>query len=152
MITINVSGIKDRDNTEVDEIINIINSALTASGNTPFVVGEAGAMTHTYPSHASCIITRQFLRDSSKDSTFDDQNGTLLRGIDAVIKAILPYDYFEFLIGRTESEAYELVQEHGALVRIVSRNDIPMAVTRDYNRNRVNLSIYDNMVVGWTYG
>lgn len=58
-------------------------------------------------------------------------------------------DQFDYLIGKTESAAYELVQDSDFVARVVSRNFIPMVATRDYRADRVNLSIVNNVVVAW---
>lgn len=152
MITITVSGVQDKDDKEVTEISEVINAALKSSGQIPFVVGSTNASTFAYPSQASCVINKNLVRDSSPDVSLEHQTAALLSEMDKIIKNTLPYGFFDFLVKRTESEAYELAQEHGALVRIVSRDDIPLVTTKDYNRNRVNLNVYNNMVVGWTYG
>ena len=59
---------------------------------------------------------------------------------------------FDFLIGRTESEAFELVQDHGFSPRIVARDRATMIVTRDYRTDRVNLRVAENLVISWTIG
>ena len=59
---------------------------------------------------------------------------------------------FDFLIGRTESEAFELVQDHGFCPRIVARDRTSMVVTRDYRVDRVNLRVADNRVISWNIG
>lgn len=59
---------------------------------------------------------------------------------------------FDFLIGRTESEAFEMVQDHGFSPRIVARDRMSMIVTRDHRTDRVNLRISDNRVTSWYIG
>lgn len=61
-------------------------------------------------------------------------------------------DEFDFLIGRTESEAFELVQEHKLCPRVVSRTGSAICVTRDVHLGRINLRVENNLVVGWHRG
>jgi hypothetical protein len=57
-----------------------------------------------------------------------------------------------FLIGMTESAAYEIAQDHGYTVRIVKRDNVSFPVTYDWKAMRVNFTVADNRVVSLDVG
>lgn len=59
---------------------------------------------------------------------------------------------FDFLIGKTEAFAFEIVQEYGRVPRIVRRDEHNIPCTRDVNSQRVNLEVENNLVVRWYIG
>jgi len=59
---------------------------------------------------------------------------------------------FDFLLGLTESEAFELIQEHDCSPRITSRDGQRFMLTCDYRTNRINISVADNKVTSWHIG
>lgn len=59
---------------------------------------------------------------------------------------------FDFLVGLTESAAFELVQAHDYIPRVMRRDAIPLRASLDTNPRRVNLYVMENRVAGWTIG
>jgi hypothetical protein len=51
------------------------------------------------------------------------------------------------LIGMSEKSAAKLIERHGFMCRIVSRDDEVYVCTADLEMDRINLSIRDNKVV-----
>lgn len=123
MIRINVGGIRGSGKSG---IIKIILDALEAEGKTALVVADE----------------------------VDVSKRGLNKTIDVVIEEVCVSgtDKYDFLIGRTESEAYELAQDNGFVVRIASRNGMPMVNTRDYVEGRINLYINNNIVTNVAFG
>lgn len=59
---------------------------------------------------------------------------------------------FAFLVGLTEAAAFELVQEHGFVPRVMGRDKQPIRGTCDVQKRRINLYVMNNLVVRWTNG
>lgn len=59
---------------------------------------------------------------------------------------------YDYLLGRYESEAYELAQDAGLVVRITRRDDQYMKVTCDFKSNRINFEVTGNRVVALSIG
>lgn len=59
---------------------------------------------------------------------------------------------YDYLLGRTESVAYELAQDEGFVVRITRRDDAYMVCTRDVRADRINFEVTGNLVVAWSIG
>lgn len=59
---------------------------------------------------------------------------------------------FSFLIGMTESEAFEIIQDHGFVPQVVSRDDIPYRMTMEVQKNRIRFYVIKNKVTGWNNG
>lgn len=102
-------------------------------------------------------IIEKALRESGKRPMIVCENDTIEKSInkvDCVIREItvIGNTDYDYLIGRTESEAYELAQDAGFKVRIASRNQIPSVLTRDYIVDRINLHIQNNLVTCITFG
>lgn len=58
----------------------------------------------------------------------------------------------DFLVGLTESAAYEIAQEHGFIVRIVQRDDNYFVVTSDLKFDRANFVVVNNLVSSVSIG
>lgn len=125
MLQIDVSGLAGEGKTR---IIRIIEAALAKEGLKTLTVSP-DEMIQPRPTLVDAVITEKTLR-----------------------KPIVGKGKFDFLIGRTEAEAYELIQDQEFIVRVVSRNGIPMVATRDFRNDRVNISVMHNVVVSWTVG
>jgi len=125
MILIKVSGEKSAQTTEYMEIIQ---QALVDAGK-KVLVAKTKEVVKGLNSKFDCVVVEKPLAESTDDP-----------------KA------FDFLIGLTESAAYELAQDHGFLVRIWTRNGLPMTREKGLKADRVNLAIAHNIVVGWHVG
>lgn len=128
MLQIQVTG-NTGDNTS--EIIDILEAALKAAGKNTVTVRKD--LTYCGFISAKQIVLFEEVRENCCAS------GQL--GVN-----------FDFLVGLTESAAYEMAQDHGYVVRIVQRNNIPMVCTQDVKDNRVNLKIVNNVVASWYIG
>lgn len=53
------------------------------------------------------------------------------------------------IIGKTVSEATEIMKEKGLLLRVVNRNNVNLIVTQEFNIDRCNVSVVDNIVIGF---
>jgi hypothetical protein len=126
MLRIDVSGFSGEGKSE---IIGIIRDALKACGKRVLTVEDNRVVANPSPNRVDVVITESQL--SKPRATVPD---------------------LDFLVGNTESAAYEMAQDNGFVVRIVKRNDIHMPVTYDHLFDRVNLSIVDNTVVAWSVG
>lgn len=125
MILIKVSGEKS---TQTAEFMDIIQQALTNAGKKALVAKTKEVVKGT-SGKFDCVVVEKPLAESTNDP-----------------KA------FDFLIGLTESAAYELAQDHGFLVRIWTRNGLPMTREKGLKADRVNLAIAHDTVVGWHIG
>lgn len=56
------------------------------------------------------------------------------------------------LIGKTEKEAKQLIEQSGFKCRITKRDDYYFVCTMDYRMDRVNLKIENEIVVSATIG
>ena len=59
---------------------------------------------------------------------------------------------FDFLLGKTEAVAFELVQDHDYSPRVVRRDGVSRVITADLRLDRVNLVVVENLVVSWYVG
>ncbi len=71
---------------------------------------------------------------------------TLAEHVDRVTAGWDAYDPVPGYVGLTEAEADDLAREQGRSVRIVSREGMTTALTRDLRPDRVNLVLYGNEV------
>lgn len=53
----------------------------------------------------------------------------------------------EVIIGKSESESRRIVEEHNYTFRVTGKDGINYMVTSDFNTNRVNVVLVNNIVV-----
>lgn len=58
----------------------------------------------------------------------------------------------ELLIGKTEKEAKQLIEQSGFHCRITKRDDYYFVCTMDFNLRRINLKIENDIVVSANIG
>lgn len=58
----------------------------------------------------------------------------------------------EFLIGQNLMECVEMIKNNGFRYRIVATEGVPFMLTTDYDANRLNLTIEDNVITKVTFG
>jgi len=55
-------------------------------------------------------------------------------------------------VGKSRMEVEALCQSSGIVYRITSVDGLPKIITMDYRPKRINLKIYNNLVVDVSYG
>ena len=55
-------------------------------------------------------------------------------------------DQYNFLVGKSVNEVKGYVESAGLIARIVNVDNIPMALTCDYNTSRLNLTVENGIV------
>jgi hypothetical protein len=61
-------------------------------------------------------------------------------------------DILKTIIGFTEQNTIEFVTSHGLKYRVSSRDGLSLVLTRDFNRNRINVNIVGGIVISSNIG
>jgi energy-coupling factor transporter ATP-binding protein EcfA2 len=123
MLHVRVAGARNSGKTS---LITIIETALRAKSKRCLVVDDEDTRKPKGPGDVDVVITSVQLTKPSTEKNFN------------------------FLVGRTEAEAYELAQDQGAVVRVASRNGIPMHGKHSFPDDCLELVIVNNIVVSWS--